>query len=153
MTETPEPGTAPETTDIEAAETETPPDIQEQAAGGEAAKYRHKLRDTEKQLAAMTERVQVMQRSEVQRIAAPKLADPADIWRDGAQLADVVDDDGNVDGGKVDDLIDNLVKSHPHWAVAKPEPPRQRTGLTSGATKPAEYRQATWADALRHAER
>lgn len=157
----PEPGTVsgsdtaaaeqpPETTDSEAAETESPP---EQAAGGEAAKYRHKLRDTEKQLAAMTERVEAIQRSEVERIAASKLADPADVWRDGAKLADVLDDDGNVDSGKVDNLIDNLVKSHSHWAVAKPQAPRPRAGLTSGATKPADHRQATWADALRHAER
>ena len=136
------------------AETETTPDTQqEQAAAGEAAKYRHKLRDTEKQLAAMTERVQAMQRSEVERLATSKLTDPGDIWRDGAQLADVLDDDGNIDSGKVDGLIDNLVKSHAHWAAAKPQPPRQRAGLTSGATKPADHRQATWADALRHAER
>ncbi len=154
MSDQPEPDAAPETADGEAAETETPPDAQqEQAAGGEAAKYRHKLRDTEKQLAAMTERVEAMQRSEVERIATSKLADPGDVWRDGAQLADVLDDDGNVDSGKVDDLIGNLVKSHSHWAVAKPQAPRQRTGLTSGATKPADYKQASWADALRHAER
>ena len=117
-------------------------------AGGEAAKFRHKLRDTEKQLDTMTQRVEAMQRGEAERLAS-KLADPADLWRDGAQLADVLDEAGTIDAAKVAALTDGLLEQHSHWAAPVPQQPR-RGGYLSGASTPPTYPQSTtWASALR----
>ena len=46
---------------------------------------------------AVAARREVMQRSEAQRQAAAKLADPQDLWRDLAQRSDVVNEAGHID--------------------------------------------------------
>ena len=57
-----------------------------------------------------------MVRSEAERRSAAKLADPQDLWRDGAQLADVLDDSGQIDADKLDGLIGTVLEAHKHWA-------------------------------------
>jgi hypothetical protein len=81
----------------------------------EAARYRRRLRETESERDGLAERLQVIQRGDAERIAASKMADPADLWRDGAQLADVLDDAGQVDTDLLDGLIGTVLGSHPHW--------------------------------------
>jgi hypothetical protein len=117
-------------------------------AAQEAGKWRHKLRATEKELEAANTRVEAMQRAEVERLAASKLADAQDLWRDGAALADLLDDSGNVDGAKVGGLVESLVEAHPHWTVPR-KSAAPFSALKSGASKPADYRPASWAAALR----
>jgi hypothetical protein len=63
----------------------------------EAAKYRRQLRDAESQRDALSDRLLTLQRREAERLAAEHLADGADMWRDGLDLAALLDDHGNLD--------------------------------------------------------
>ena len=70
--------------------------------GREAAKYRHKLRETETERDTLRGRLEHLQRAEITRVAGEaELTQPAAIWATGAQLGDFLDDDGNVDPVKV----------------------------------------------------
>lgn len=90
--------------------------------GREAAKYRRQLRETEAERDTLSSRVEAMQRREVERLAAPGLAAPADLWLTGTTLADMLDDDGNVDPAKVGDTIQRIIGDRPSWR-AVPAPP------------------------------
>jgi hypothetical protein len=133
-TGTPEVSTEPET---------------ETTVGNEAAKYRHKLRATEAERDALATRLEGLQRGEIQRLAGDRIVDPADLWRDGATVAELLDDTGDVSGDKVDTLVSGLLEAHPHWA------PQTKTvkplgNLRSGATAQPEPKQTSWSAALRN---
>ena len=86
----------------------------------EAAKWRNRFRDAETELATMRERVEALQRGEAERLAAPVLYDAADMWRDGTQLADLLDDDGNIDPDKVTAAATKTADAHNHWKRKAP---------------------------------
>src|SRR5690242_16579084 len=110
----------------------------------EAARYRRRLRETEKERDTLLSRVESLQRGEVERLAASKLADPADVWRDGASLGDLLGDDGNIDPAAVDGLLAGLIETHSHWAI--PQRERAPVGrLRSGASAQQPPKAATWA--------
>lgn len=129
-------------------------DVPDGGDGGnrEAAKYRRQLRDAEAQRDqisaerdALGERLSTLQRREAERLAAEHLADAADMWRDGLDLAALLDDDGHLNPTKVADAARAVSKAHKHWAA----PPRQKRnpsgsggGLKSGATGSDDYRPA-----------
>lgn len=70
--------------------------------GREAAKYRRRLRDTEAERDALTERVEALQRSVVDGIAATEGRIHARaLWAAGTELGDLLDDDGDIDPDKV----------------------------------------------------
>ncbi|WP_204806301.1 hypothetical protein [Mycobacterium riyadhense] len=106
----------------------------------EAAKYRHRAKTAEAERDRLAERVTVLQRAEVERLAAAKLADGQDVWRDGAELAGLLDDNGDVDPGKVDQLITSLLDAHQHWRKLAPAAPPASTvtsdGKITGDTQP-----------------
>ncbi|MCQ4364559.1 hypothetical protein KQR54_26120 [Mycobacterium gordonae] len=106
----------------------------------EAAKYRHRAKAAEAerdQLAAerdrLTERLTTLQRAEVERLAAAHLADGQDFWRDGAQLSDVLADDGSIDRAKVEATATALLESHKHWR--KPAPSAPSASIVTGNDK------------------
>ncbi|ODU14003.1 MAG: hypothetical protein ABS80_21260 [Pseudonocardia sp. SCN 72-51] len=102
----------------------------------QAAKYRVRLRETEAERDALSERLNTLQCREVERLAAEHLADGADLWLSGTELTALLDEDGNVDPERVSETATALVQSRPHWA-AKPRPgqPLLRKGqLKSGAS-------------------
>ena len=120
--------------------------------GNEAAKYRRRLRDTEAQLNQVRDeltaerdtlaaRLDRFQRGEVERLAADKLADPADVWRDGAELSGLLDGDGNIDPAAVGGLLDGLIETHSHWAVQQ-KTMRPPGGLRSGASAQQQPKQS-----------
>lgn len=74
---------------------------QEDRPGREAAKYRTRLREAEAERDALAERLAVLQRAEVERVAGTKLENPAGLWAAGVELEQVLDEDGNVDPDKV----------------------------------------------------
>lgn len=113
----------------------------------EAARYRTERNQARAERDALQGRLETLQRAEVQRLAEGKLADTADIWRDGASVADLLDNGGNIDADKVSGLINGLVAQHPHWAPARGMQLGSRSG--SGASGPGEYRPTTWAEAFR----
>lgn len=143
MTE-PEATPAEDTADAAPTEPSAPEDK-------EAAKYRRRLRETEKERDALQSRLESLQRSEVERLAADKLADPADVWRDGAELSGLLDDDGNIDAQKVGGLVEGLIEAHNHWAI----PTRSAApvgSLRSGASAPPPPKPTTWAGVLKGSE-
>lgn len=128
--------TTPETLDTPADEptpNETPapeptaaepdPDTQTGDSGKEAAKFRKQLRAVEKERDTLATQLEAMRRAETERLASQHLADGADIWRDGAQLADLLDNDGNLDPARIAEVATNLTGAHPHWRRREPGAP------------------------------
>lgn len=68
----------------------------------EAAKYRRRLRDAEKQRDELQQRLDVYLARDVEQVAAGFLDAPALLWADGqASAGDFIDDKGGVDRAKV----------------------------------------------------
>lgn len=118
----------------------------EQGRSRRDERYRQRLRETEAQRDNLLQRVEHMQRNEVQRLTADRLADPADLWRD-TELADLLDDDGNIDTTKVDGRVRDLLEEHPHWATPSPKMVN-RNALKSGASAPEGPRKDPWVSAF-----
>lgn len=118
-TQTPEIDTSTQqVTDTTPPTTETTPDTDERTDGKddkEAAKYRRRLRDTETERDTLATRLETMQRAEAERLAAEHLAAGADLWLTGTQVADLLDDDGNLDPTKVATAATTLGTDRPHW--------------------------------------
>jgi hypothetical protein len=80
----------------------------------EAASYRRRLRETETERDALRAQVDAMQTAEVERLAAAGgLAQPADVWAFGAELASLRSDDGSIDSKTVEGLVADILKSRP----------------------------------------
>ncbi|WP_029108546.1 hypothetical protein [Mycobacterium sp. URHD0025] len=95
------------------------------------ARYRVRLRAAEKVISRQNEVIETFQRNEIQRLAAGRLADPADLFVDHT-VSDCLDASDAVDPAKVDAVVDRLIASHPHW-----QRPRERYAgpLHSGASE------------------
>lgn len=109
--------------DTEDADTE-PADAgdDEPRPGAEAARYRRRLRETEKQRDTLAARVEALQRQQVEALLARERMTPKALWAT-TELADLVGDDGLVDPA--------LVKQAAQAA-------RAELGITSGLHVPAE---------------
>lgn len=146
----PTPPVEPETAATPTEAPETPPVEPEQpepADDREAAKYRRKLRDTEGERDALTERLTTLQRAEVARLAADVLAAGDDIWLTDVKLADLLDDTGNVDAAKVNGLATNIAASRPHWKRLSPNAAPAATVTSSDRIEPGP-KTTTWSDVL-----
>jgi hypothetical protein len=99
----------------------------------EAARYRRSLRDTEAERDSLRDRLTTLQRAEVERIATADdgLARADDLWLSGLDLASLLDDDGNVDAGKVRQTVAKVLDDRPHWRRAAP------VAFDGGARQPA----------------
>lgn len=80
-----------------------------ESGNGEAAKYRRRLRAAEAERDTLTAQVQAMQRAEAERVAAVHLSKPAALWAGGAELGDVLADDGTVDPDRVEEAARAVV--------------------------------------------
>ncbi len=109
-------------------------------------RYRQRLRETEAQRDTLLQRVEHMQRNEVQRLTADRLADPQDLWRE-TELGDLLDDDGHIDTTKVDGRVGALLEEHPHWATPTPRTVNANA-LKSGASAPEGPRKDPWVSAF-----
>jgi|SRR5699024_10968677 len=69
-------------------------------AGRDAAKYRTRLREAEAERDALTARLETMQKAEAERLAEHHIARGSGLWA-AFELADMLDEDGNVDPAKV----------------------------------------------------
>jgi len=110
------------------------------SAAREAAKWRKQFREAESQVAALTERLTALQRREVERLASADMADPEDLWRSGVELTELLDEDGNVDQGKVTETVQNVLRQHRHWS--KPVPaaaPATDVGTSGLGTVPNDF--------------
>jgi hypothetical protein len=79
----------------------------------EARNYRLKLREAEAARDALTARVELLQRQDIERVAAESLSAPADLWINGNGVAEYLDEDGNVDLERVRDDVKILVSERP----------------------------------------
>ncbi len=102
---------ATEVADAETTATETTDD----KPGAEAAKYRRRLRETEARATALAGRVETMQKREVERLVATDLATPADVWLTDTTMADLLDDDGEIDPAKVGEAVTAILTERPSW--------------------------------------
>ncbi|MGP4058886.1 hypothetical protein ACTWP6_29415 [Mycobacterium sp. 4D054] len=114
----------------------------------EAKKYRQRAQAAEAERDTLKTRLESLQRNEIERLAAEHLKDGTDLWRDGAQLADLLDDDGNIDPTKIADLTQTLVTAHPHWRKLAPAAPPASIVTATDKILPGE-KQATWSDLLK----
>lgn len=112
----------------------------------EAAKYRTRLRETEAQRDALAARVETFQRADVHRLAAGHLSEPGDLFDvGGTTLAELLDEDGNVDEQLVTDAITALLQSRP--GLGKPQPQKHSSGFGLGH-RPAPVKPTGWAGLL-----
>ncbi|WP_280502433.1 hypothetical protein [Nocardia farcinica] len=118
----------------------------EQGGNREAAKWRRQLRDVEAERDGLRERVTSYERTEVERLAAGKLADPSDLWTAGVELDSLRDKSGAIDPAKVAAAAGKVLEEHPHWK-RQPRTVTPVGNLRSGASS-GEQRSASWADAF-----
>ena len=141
----------PEEADDEEEPTEDD-DAQTTKLRREAATYRTKLRDAEAERDAAVGRLEAFQRQALASAATGngKLADGADLWRDGTVSLDhLVADDGTLDEAALDETVARLLTVHPHWRWQQRSwSHRPQEALTPGASSPDAER-PTWAQALR----
>ena len=111
-------------------------------------KWRQRYRQAETQLIVERARLSEIARREAERLAAVHLEDPADLWRDGLDVADILGDDGLVDPQLVDSKAHSVIEQHPHWRRAKPVTGAPASAVTSDGKIPSGPTEPTWADLL-----
>ena len=129
--------TTEETPAAEAAETEAKPNRE--------ARYRVERNEAREQVTALTARIEQLQQREVEQIAAAHLSAPADLLTlGGVTLADLLDDDGNVDADKVTAVAADVLGTRPGLRPNQPAiDPSQGSGGNPGKSTP------TWGSLLR----
>ncbi len=116
----------------------------------EAAKWRTRLRAAEAERGTLAQRVARLQTVEVHRLAGA-LADPDDLFVFGkVEVADLLDDKGEVDSGKVEQAVVDLLARKPR--LAKDYEPDVE-GLDGGARQSVSSSGASWGSLLAGARR
>lgn len=117
--------------------------------GREAAKYRRRLREVEAEREQLGERLAAYQRAAVEQLAGERLAVAADIFDVGrVHLADLVNEDGQVNADAVTAAVGELLASRPGLGKQRQVP----VGFPSsgqGATNAAPSGRVDWGDVLR----
>lgn len=94
----------------------------------EAAKWRTKLRDTEAERDALAAQLEAMRRAAIDGHVTTMGMKPAALWASGAQLADLLGEDGTPDTAKVAAAVEAAKESLGVITCTRP-----RAGLQSGA--------------------
>lgn len=129
------------------AETETETaDTTASKSSREAAKYRARLREVEAERDELTSQLTTWRKSEAQTMAASVLGDGADLWRDGLDVSDLVDESGLIDTDKVTAAAKAVGKLHPTWLIGRSAPPKPPGG--SGAARGGESEETGWGKVL-----
>lgn len=147
--DTTDPTPAPEPVAAEPVTAATTTDDNDSAdSGKEAAKYRRRLRETESERDTLAQRLTTLQRAEAERLAATALSDGGDLWREGTELADLLDGDGNVNPDKVTAAAASVSQAHPHWRKREPSAPPASSVTANGKIGPGPEPRS-WTDVLR----
>ena len=87
----------------------------------ENANRRGALREVEAERDALRDQVAALQRAEVERLAAERLADPSDLWRhDGVELDALLGEDGGLDAERWPPPWPGWSRRTPHGASRGP---------------------------------
>lgn len=114
--------------------------------GNREARYRVERNEARAALAAAEERIQRMQRAEVERLASEKLSHPSDLFSlSGNDVADYLTEDGDVDAEKVAADVDAILAERPGMRKQTPsyDPSQGRGG------KPPAKREPSWGALLK----
>lgn len=111
--------------------------------GGEAARYRRRLREAEAERDTLAGRLTGLQTREVHRLVADHLAQPDDLFAFGVTLDDLLDD-GEVSEGLVATAVAGVLAARPGLAVVPPAP---RPDLGQGA-RPVVKSRTSWAEVI-----
>ena len=134
-------------------ETPTPPEkhVEEpskESANAEAAKYRTKLREAETERDSLRGTLDTYRRRDVERTAeAAGMAKGSDLFVAGAELGDLLGEDGTVDPEKVQAAAATVLAERPHWAVAPP--PKPKPDETQRQNPGNQEQEASWQKVLR----
>ncbi|MBZ4622125.1 hypothetical protein [Mycobacterium avium] len=108
----------------------------------EAAKWRTKLRDTEAERDALATRLEAMQRAAIDSHVTTMGMKPKALWASGAQLADLLGEDGTPDTAKVAAAVEAAKESLGVTVYTRP-----RQGLQPGAMS-HQPRRDKWVEAF-----
>lgn len=116
--------TAPEVVEPEAADTPEPEAAEAADAvedtpaepDKEAAKFRRKLRETEKERDTLAARVEALQRAQAETLLTASGVKPQAVWA-VAELGDVLAEDGTIDTDKLDKAV---ATAREKFGIAKP---------------------------------
>lgn len=90
-------------------------------ASRQAAAYRRQLREVEAERDSVQARITALQRQQVERLASERLAVGADLFDiGGADLANLLNDDGDLDETAVTAALDELLKERPRLERTRP---------------------------------
>lgn len=148
----PDPGPDPDTAPPTNPAAETSPTTETERTdqpGAEAARYRRRLREAETERDTIAERLSGFQRREVERLAGTVLSRGDDIWLGKADVAELVDDAGQVDPEKVTIAVATVLDGRPQLRKdgRRPRPdPSQGSGRAPGQPVP---RAESWQNVLR----
>lgn len=115
-------------------------------SSSEAASRRRQLRETEAQRDALAAKIECMQRAEISRIAATELAQADDLFTVGGNtVADLLNDAGDVDPGKVKEKTAELVRLRPGMSKhAYRIPPPRYPNFGQGSSGAGTVQSASW---------
>ncbi len=114
------------------------------SGNAEAARYRTRLRETEVERDSIAERLTGYQRREAERIAEGTLSRPADLWLDGTEVGELLNDEHQVDPEKVTAAVASVLTDRPQLEAGRVRP---RPDRAQGGTVPKQA--PGWGDVLR----
>ncbi len=121
------------------------PESHEGSPNREAARWRSRLRATEAERDALAERVTTMRRREAEQVASGSLSRPADLWLDGIEVGELLDDDGEVDAARVALAVKAVLDGRPQLAP--------KVADHGGGRRQSPASPASWADVIRSRKR
>lgn len=111
--------------------------------GREAARYRRRLRDAEAERDTLKATVESLQRAEVDRLATDAGLRPAALWANGAEVGELLGDDGTVDAARVSAAI-----SAAREQLGIAPPPRRRNYVKGEGRTPGQPSKPSGVDAM-----
>jgi hypothetical protein len=110
------------------------PKADEAGPNAEAARYRTRLREAETERDTIAGRLTGYQRAEAERLAAAGLSRASDLWLDGLDVAELLDEAGQVDADKVATAVAAVLDGRPQLAAVVKRP---RPDMSQGVHAPA----------------
>jgi hypothetical protein len=116
------------------SQTTDAPKADEAGPNAEAARYRTRLREAEAERDSIAGRLTGYQRAEAERLASAGLSRASDLWLDGLDVAELLDDGGQVDADKVGRAVAAVLDGRPQLAAVVKRP---RPDMSQGVHAPA----------------